>query len=101
MAGVGPLPLLNEGNSNHDYLDRINVLTTKVLKLEEELTKTREGKKRSVTEWKACGELPKFGGYPKEWKDWEFKFHNLILPLPLFERWLDHCKDRDESLNLT
>ena len=101
MAGVGPLSPLTDGNTNQDFLDRINVLTTKVLKLEEELTKTREGKKRPVTEWNACSELSKFGGDPKEWKDWEFKFHNLIRPLPLFEMWLNHCKDRDEPLNLT
>ena len=101
MAGVGSLPPLVKENTNQDYVDRINILTTKDLKLEDELTKTREGKRRAVTEWKACGELPKFGGLPKEWKDCEFKFHNLIRPLPLFELWLNRCKDRDESLNLT
>ena len=78
-------------SSTAELFQRINFLTNKMAEMEGRAG--GQGKQREFVESKALFEVPKFGGDPKDWKDWEFKFHNFVRPNKYFEPWLNWIKD--------
>ena len=88
MAMAAPIPDLVENvSSTAEFIQRINFLTRKIEAMEAQ--QGAGGKKREMMESKGFQEVGKFGGEPKEWKDWEFKMHNFVRPHKFFEHFLN------------
>ena len=89
------MPVLVEGQTSTTALiERINFLSRKIEALE---SVGFGGKgKGQLTDSKSFQDVKNFGGEPKDWKDWEFKFHNFVRPFPGFEQWLNWIKEMED-----
>ena len=48
-----------------------------------------------MTRWRSISSLPKFNGDEKIFKDFDFKLHQFVRPVPAFEKFLDWIKEAD------
>ena len=107
-AAVGP-ELLTEATQTPDMVRIFNELKMEVFQLRgamNQMSQTmagthqqQQGRDGELTRWRTLQQLGKFNGDEKSFKDFDFKLHQFVRQVPMFEKFLDWVRQSDVEPN--
>ena len=114
MAAVGP-ELLTESTGSAETVRIFNDMKMEVFQLcgamnqmnqtlvgnQQQQNQQQQGRDSELTRWRTLQQLGKFNGDEKSFKDFDFKLHQFVRQVPMFEKFLDWVRQSDVEPNHT